>query len=66
MSDERPIEEIIGWRNVTPSNATPQWMAAPGDFRTHAEADDLAAWLYPRGGTILAALDAAVRKVAGQ
>ena len=42
MSDERPIEEIIGWRwdviGLWWDPTTPRW-------RTRAEVDDLVAWL---------------------
>ena len=51
MSDERPIEEVIGWRlydhgsDPIPSLSHRQWIDRNGDGRVRAEVDDLAAWL---------------------
>lgn len=55
---ERPIEEVIGWHGpyaYYPDNteiywdANPSWPEGAPQARSHAEVDDLAAWLVARG-----------------
>lgn len=40
MSDERPIEEIIGWYK-----GVARWAPLDGTWRVRADVDDLADWL---------------------
>lgn len=53
MSDERPIEEIMGWDPVVSSSHGKGWIP-PGSlfFHQFADVDDLAAWLRAHHVTV--------------
>ena len=47
MSDDQPIEEIIGWTKAT-NDFGYDWKTSTGDECQRAEVDDLLAWMAAR------------------
>lgn len=51
MSDERPVEELIGWERPIANNPLQLWATERGGepSKDRAEVDDLAAWIVAQG-----------------